>query len=85
MEAARSRRLSFRGLCRRMPFDAGPAEWKSDIHLLYAARGLRGVGDGFAVVILPAYLSALGFTPVQIGFIATVSLFGTAPNRASAP
>jgi MFS family permease len=78
MEAARSRRLSFRGLCRRMPFDAGPAEWKSDIHLLYAARGLRGVGDGFAVVILPAYLSALGLPPEQIGFIATVSLFGTA-------
>jgi MFS family permease len=36
------------------------------------------VGDGFAVVILPAYLSAIGLGPVQIGFIATVSLFGTA-------
>jgi MFS family permease len=78
MEAGRPRRLSFRGLRRRVPTDARPAERKSDIHLLYAARGLRGLGDGFAVIILPAYLSALGLTPVQIGFIATVSLFGTA-------
>jgi MFS family permease len=36
------------------------------------------VGDGFAVVILPAYLSAIGLSPAQIGFIATISLFGTA-------
>ena len=51
---------------------------KSHIHLLYAARCLRGVGDGFAVVILPAYLSAIGLTPVEIGFVATASLLGTA-------
>ncbi len=48
------------------------------VHLLYAARRLRGFGDGFAVIILPAYLSALGFNPIQIGFVATASLFGTA-------
>lgn len=48
-----------------------------DILLLYAARCLRGFGDGFAVVILPAYLSAIGFSPVQIGIVATTSLFGT--------
>ena len=51
---------------------------KSHIHLLYAARCLRGIGDGFAVVILPAYLSAIGLTPVEIGFVATASLLGTA-------
>ncbi len=51
---------------------------RSDIRLLYAARCLRGFGDGFAVVILPAYLTAIGLSPVQIGFIATASLFGTA-------
>jgi predicted MFS family arabinose efflux permease len=50
----------------------------SDIYLLYAARCTRGLGDGFAVVILPAYLSALGLTSVQIGFVATASLSGTA-------
>src|SRR3984893_13400969 len=48
------------------------------VYLLYAARCLRGFGDGFAVIILPAYLSALGFNPIQIGLVATASLFGTA-------
>jgi len=51
---------------------------RSDINLLYAARCVRGIGDGFAVVILPAYLTAIGLTPTQIGFVATASLFGTA-------
>ena len=35
----------------------------ANILLLYAARGVRGFGDGFAVIILPAYLSAIGFRP----------------------
>src|SRR6476646_8812675 len=48
------------------------------IALLYAARGLRGFGDGFAIIILPAYLTAIGYDPVQIGFVATASLLGTA-------
>ena len=55
-----------------------PQAHRSDIRLLYAARCLRGFGDGFAVVILPAYLTAIGLSPVQIGFIATASLAGTA-------
>jgi MFS family permease len=46
--------------------------------LLYAARALRGVGDGFAIIILPAYLSAIGATPTEIGFVAAASLLGTA-------
>ena len=46
--------------------------------LLYIARSLRGFGDGFAIIILPAYLSALGYTPGEIGFIASASLLGTA-------
>src|ERR1700750_3415756 len=49
-----------------------------NILLLYAARGLRGFGDGFAVIILPAYLTAIGYDPVQIGIVATASLLGTA-------
>jgi MFS family permease len=50
----------------------------SNIFLLYAARGVRGFGDGFAIIILPAYLTAIGYDPVQIGFVATASLLGTA-------
>jgi len=31
----------------------------SDILCLYAARALRGFGDGFAIIILPVYLTAV--------------------------
>jgi MFS family permease len=51
---------------------------KPDIFYLYVARALRGFGDGFAIIILPVYLSAIGFTPAQIGIVATASLLGTA-------
>jgi MFS family permease len=49
-----------------------------DILCLYGARALRGFGDGFAIIILPVYLSALGFSPQWIGIVASVSLLGTA-------
>lgn len=45
---------------------------------LYGARAARGFGDGFAALILPAYLSALGFGPVQIGLVAAAALLGSA-------
>lgn len=51
---------------------------RSDVHYLYAARALRGFGDGFAIIILPAYLLAVGFTPQQVGMVASASLLGTA-------
>src|SRR5262245_52050166 len=51
---------------------------RTDIALLYVARGVRGLGDGFAIIILPAYLSAIGFNSGQIGIIASASLLGTA-------
>ena len=47
------------------------------ILLLYAARAARGFGDGFAVIILPAYLAAIGFDAFQIGIVATAALLGT--------
>ncbi|WP_287191139.1 MFS transporter [Mesorhizobium sp.] len=36
------------------------------------------MGDGFVAVLLPVYLLALGFTPLQVGIIATASLLGSA-------
>jgi MFS family permease len=48
------------------------------IALLYAARALRGFGDGFAIIILPAYMTALGFDAAAVGLVATASLLGTA-------
>ncbi|WFU12557.1 MFS transporter (plasmid) [Rhizobium sp. CB3090] len=49
-----------------------PATW------LFAARSLRDFGDGFVAILLPVYLLALGFSPLQVGIIATASLFGSA-------
>jgi MFS family permease len=51
--------------------------FRSALTLLYAARGVRGFGDGFAVIILPAYLSAIGYSPFEIGIVATVALLGS--------
>src|SRR3954462_6109052 len=48
------------------------------IRLLYIARGLRAFGDGFAIIILPAYMTALGYDAIAIGIVATASLLGTA-------
>jgi MFS family permease len=45
---------------------------------LFAARALRDFGDGFVAVLLPVYLLALGFDPLQVGVIATASLLGSA-------
>ncbi|SIT54116.1 Arabinose efflux permease family protein [Mesorhizobium prunaredense] len=45
---------------------------------LFMARALRDMGDGFVAVLLPVYLLALGFAPLQVGIIATVSLLGSA-------
>jgi len=50
----------------------------STIALLYAGRAVRGFGDGFAIIVLPAYLAELGFSPFQIGLAATAALLGTA-------
>ena len=51
---------------------------RSDINLLYAARALRGFGDGFAVIVLPAYMSAIGYGSIDIGIVAAASLAGSA-------
>ena len=50
----------------------------SDIFYLYAARGVRGFGDGFAAIILPAYLIEIGFNPFEVGVGATSVLLGLA-------
>ncbi|APG87977.1 major facilitator superfamily protein (plasmid) [Sinorhizobium americanum CCGM7] len=45
---------------------------------LFGARALRDFGDGFVAILLPVYLLALGFSPLQVGIIATASLLGSA-------
>lgn len=48
------------------------------VNCLFAARALRDFGDSFAAIILPAYLLALGYSPLAVGVLATVSLLGSA-------
>jgi MFS family permease len=50
----------------------------SNIFLLFVARALRGFGDGFAIIVLPAYLSAIGFDAAEVGLVAAAALLGTA-------
>jgi MFS family permease len=56
----------------------GTFSQRSDIRLLLVARGIRGFGDGFAAIVLPAYLVAIGFGTVEIGIVAAASLLGSA-------
>jgi MFS family permease len=50
----------------------------SPLRLLLGARGLRNFGDGFIAVLLPVYLKALGFSPLEVGAFAGTALFGSA-------
>ncbi len=45
---------------------------------IYAARALRDFGDGFVAVLLPVYLTAIGFGAFEVGVVATLALFGSA-------
>jgi len=46
--------------------------------LVNGARALRDFGDGFTAVLLPVYLTALGFGVFQVGVVATAALLGSA-------
>jgi MFS family permease len=48
------------------------------IGLLLTARALRAFADGFVAVLLPAYLLALGHGQLEVGFLSTATLFGSA-------
>src|ERR1700748_3968018 len=61
-----------------IPTESKASTGNSLIALLYAARGLRGFGDGFAIIILPAYMTLPGYDAVAVGIVATASLLGTA-------
>jgi MFS family permease len=49
----------------------------SNVNRILIAKGLRSFGDGFVSLLLPAYLLELGFTPLQVGVIATTTLLGS--------
>jgi MFS family permease len=53
---------------------ASPA---SIVRRILVAKGLRGFADGFVSLLLPVYLLQLGFSPFQVGVIATGTLLGS--------
>ena len=64
-----------------MPPDAAhPAACKVDpvVRRLLVARALRGFADGFVAVLLPAYLLILGLGQLEVGFISSATLAGSA-------
>lgn len=55
-----------------------PAAAHGAIPALLAARAVRDFGDGFVAILLPVYLTALGFSPLEVGLVATAALLGSA-------
>jgi MFS family permease len=58
--------------------DVRPGAASGAISSLLAARAVRDFGDGFVAILLPVYLTALGFSPVEVGVLATAALLGSA-------
>jgi MFS family permease len=50
---------------------------RSIVNRILLAKGLRGFADGFVSLLLPVYLLELGFSPLQVGVIATATLTGS--------
>ena len=47
------------------------------VNRLLLAKGLRAFGDGYVSLLLPLYLLQIGYSPLQVGIIATTTLVGS--------
>lgn len=56
-----------------IPAGADPGAWP-----LLAARSLRALADGYMALLLPAYLLATGLGTLEVGFLSTATLLGSA-------
>ncbi len=54
-----------------------PSGTLPDARLLLTARGLRAFGDGFVSLLLPYYLTLLGYSALQVGLLVTATLLGS--------
>src|SRR5260370_39730360 len=55
-----------------------PQSATRDAQLLLTTRALRGLADGAVSVLLPGYLTAIGFSPLRVGAIVFGTLLGSA-------
>src|SRR5215469_6820872 len=51
---------------------------RRNVRLLLTARGVRAVGDGFVSILVPVYLTGIGFGALEIGALTTAMLVGPA-------
>jgi MFS family permease len=49
----------------------------SAVRRLLAAKALRGFADGYVALLLPAWLIERGYSPLEVGIIATTTLAGS--------
>jgi len=60
------------------PDEQDETRFRTAVPLLLAARTLRSFSDGFVAILLPAYLLALGHGQLEVGFLSTATLIGSA-------
>ena len=61
----------------RAPKGREGGETVSHVNRLLVAKGLRAFGDGYVSLLLPVYLLELGYSPLEVGIIATATLLGS--------
>ena len=49
---------------------------RRNVRLLLTARGVRGFGDGFVSILVPIYLTGIGFDAFEVGALTTAMLLG---------
>ncbi len=69
-------------LCAVMPLSVLRSWWlpprtAPDAALILTARGIRAFTDGYVALLLPYYLTLLGYDALQVGLIATATLLGS--------
>src|SRR5215472_9453284 len=51
---------------------------RRNVRLLLTARGVRAFGDGFVSILVPVYLTGIGFGAFEVGALTTAMLLGPA-------
>src|SRR5215831_12013515 len=51
---------------------------RRNVRLLFTARGVRAFGDGFVSILVPVYLTGIGFDAFEVGALTTAMLLGPA-------
>ncbi|HET9405333.1 MAG TPA: MFS transporter, partial [Burkholderiales bacterium] len=54
-----------------------PPGTSPDAALILTARGIRAFTDGFVALLLPYYVTLLGYSALEVGVIATATLLGS--------